>query len=325
LFLEVVQLLIPVRQRLQTDVSREAFIADLTALDKFKDGIVAQLGSSPRGVPYSRDNVVIDSITAVAARRSLHQLQGSAAAGYSDAGEKEKQQRQLAAGGTLEISYWISLIEQNVKTDVYTSSPAFAAHFAAIVASLASPAMRSSIEAFLATSSTNIMVTALAPDVASSTSQIIVVVLQGPPTPAPSTSAAAASAEKEVIGAEIAIYISVSVLVSAAAALVAYRKKWGRGQSKVGVAVEPPSQDESGTKLVGTLHAVSPHSASAAVGKAPSGSHSHGHGHGRKFGRGHGNGHRNKAGKEGAGRGGSSSSSDYAREEVREPDATTML
>ncbi len=200
----VVQLLIPVKQRLQTDVSREAFIADPTAWDKFKDGVAAALGNSPRGVPYSRENVIIDSISAVTAqRRSLLQRQGliAVAAGYGDVTEERR--RQLAAGSTLEISYWISLIEQNVNPDTYTASPAFTAHLAAIVASLSSPAARSSIAASLAASSTAMQVTALPASIASSPSDVVVKVLQGPPTAAPTIATADTASSSDTLDALI--------------------------------------------------------------------------------------------------------------------------
>jgi hypothetical protein len=256
----IVQLLIPVKQRLQTAVSREAFIADPTAWDKFKDGVVAALGKSPRGVPFTRDNIVIDSITAVSAvRRALQETTpfSPPAAATSDA--YGPMQRRLTTG-TLEISYWISLTEQEVNPATYTSSPAFAAHFAAIVASLASPVLCSSIETSLATAS--IQVVALAPSVPSSTSEVVVVVLQGAPTQAPAL-AAVVSAEQEASGA-VAIYISVSVLASAALAAYAYHKKWGRGQSKVGVGDPQDENKEKRSERIG-ISAAALMSAAAAL------------------------------------------------------------
>jgi hypothetical protein len=201
-YLVIVQLLIPVKQRLQTDVSREAFIADPTTWDNFKDGVVAALEKSPRSVPYSRENVVIDSVSAVTARRRLPlHLQGSAESGYSAIVTGQSSLSLSNSGGALDISYYISLIELNVDPDTYTASPAFAAHFAAIAASRSSPAARSSIAASLAASRTAMQVTVLPASIASSPGDVVVKVLQGPPTAEPTPVAAAAASSSDALDA----------------------------------------------------------------------------------------------------------------------------
>jgi hypothetical protein len=240
-YLVIVQLLIPVKQRLQTNVTREAFIADPTAWDRFKDGVIAKLGTTPQGVPYSRENVIIDSISTVSSRRMM--LQGSEQ-------EDAASERRLAAG-ILEISYWISLIKQNVNPANYAYSAAFAASHAAVVASVSTAEVRSSIEASLAATSTGIQVTALAPLVASSPAEVIVNVLQGPPTLAPTPADGISTAPP---GWMQYAYIAAGCVltIGAAAALIRCRKRL-QGARKTEVSVSPGTPQQSSVKLVGTI------------------------------------------------------------------------
>jgi hypothetical protein len=267
----IVQLLIPVKQKLVTSVSRAAFLADLTAQDKFKVGVVSKLAHNSRGEPFTKENIIIQKISAVSSRRRLQGLPSESSPNAYDATDH----RNLA--GSLEISYWIALIERNVNPVTYTSSATFATHFAAIVASLGAPEMRQSIEASLATSSTAIVASALAPVPASSPVDVAVVVLQGAPTFSPTSAMALkesadsedASSNWSTYGSALGALLFGCILASAYVPC----REWLKLKCKSSVAVSPSlPADTNHAKLVSTSHThITPAAVAHKVSKAAAG------------------------------------------------------